>query len=319
MVSPEFAIIELLRERCAVRADDVRCGIGDDAAVTAVPSGMELVTATDTLIEGTHFPPGTSATAIGHKALAINLSDLAAMGAAPRWASIALALPDADLRWVAGFADGFATLAQAHGVILIGGDTVRGPLSVTLTLQGLVPVGQAVRRDGARPGDVLLLTGEPGRAAAGCRARLGLTDLPADGNAYLDAFDYPQPRVELGQALRGLASAMIDISDGVHTDIERLLAQSGCGADLELPPLPWLEGDFDAVTARELFLCGGEDYELCFATRKEHSAAAEQIAAAACVPLHCVGTVTAQGGVRWRANGQDVVPGGGFEHFGASS
>lgn len=317
MASPEFSIIELLRDRCVTHDDDVRLGIGDDAAVTTVASGMELVTATDTLVEGTHFLPGTAAGVIGHRILAVNLSDLAAMGAEPRWASIALAIPDADLAWVEAFAEGFARLAEAHGVALIGGDTVRGPLSVTVTLQGMVPAGQAVRRDGAKPGDTVFVSGEPGHAAAGCRARMSTLELPDDGQCYLDAFEFPEPRVALGRRLRGIATAMIDVSDGVHIDLTRLLDSSGRGADLELPPLGRLGENFGAAAARELFLSGGEDYELCFTVPPDRVADARAVAAETGTVVRELGTVTSQAGLRWTETGEAVTVQPGFEHFGS--
>ena len=316
MASPEFSIIELLRRRCRPGDADVRVGIGDDAAVTAIAPGMELVTATDSLVEGTHFVPGTAAHAIGHKVLAVNLSDFAAMGAEPRWASIALAVPDADMAWVGAFADGFAGLAAEFDVALIGGDTVRGPLSITVTLQGTVPAGGAVRRDGAQAGDAVFVSGDPGYAAAGCRARQGTLGMAGSG-PYLRAFEYPQPRVALGQRLRELATAMIDVSDGVHTDLTRLLESSGCGADLDLPPLGRLDDDFGTELATELFLSGGEDYELCFTVAADRLGDAEAIAADAGIKLCRLGTVTTRPGARWTQAGQPMSVSAGFEHFGS--
>src|SRR5262245_15993495 len=209
----EFDLIARYFARAPRRAD-VALGVGDDAALLVAPPGTTLVAALDTLVEGRHFPAGAPAESVGHQALAVNLSDLAAMGADPAWALLSLSLPTSDEAWLGGFARGFHALADAHGVDLVGGDTVRGPLVVTVQALGLVPNGQALRRDGARPGDLLYISGTPGDASGG----LELLRRGGGSSAALELrrrFEYAQPRIALGRALRGVATAAIDVSDGL--------------------------------------------------------------------------------------------------------
>lgn len=315
----EFSIIDVFRDCCAGSRADVLLGIGDDAAVTRLPEGRELVVAADALVEGTHFLPGTAAASVGHRCLAVNLSDLAAMGATPHWATLSLAVPDADEAWVRAFADGFAGLAECHGVSLIGGDTVHGPLAVTVTVMGSMPAGEAVTRSGARPGDRLYLSGAAGRAAAGRRLLSG--ELPASvtgADEYLRRFSYPEPRVDLGIALAPLVTAMIDVSDGVHTDLGRLLAASSAGAAAEIPELDELERDFGDELACQLFLGGGEDYELCFSAAAGAASDIEALAQAHKIALEPIGTITETQKLCWQYRGRTVdYDGSGFEHFGA--
>jgi thiamine-monophosphate kinase len=267
----EFDLIELIRRRTIQPRDDVRLGIGDDAAVLAVPAGQELAVAIDTLVEGVHFPRGTAATDVGWKALAVNLSDLAAMGASPAWALLALTLPDADVAFVDGFAEGFAKLAQSHRLALVGGDTTRGPLSISVAVHGFVPPGKALTRAGARVGDAVLVTGTLGDAAAGLHAlQHPLGD--GDGRAGLREFligrlNLPTPRLSAGAALRGQASACIDISDGLLADLGHICAASGVGAEVDAALLPRssaLMALYDEASALQFALSGGDDYELCF-------------------------------------------------------
>jgi thiamine-monophosphate kinase len=269
MALSEFALIErYFRGRGAERAD-VTLGVGDDAALMRVPPGCELVAATDTLVAGVHFPQDSPPESIGHRALAVNLSDLAAMGARPAWALLALTLPQADEAWLGGFATGLGELARTHEVALVGGDTTRGPLCISVQLLGFVPAGAALTRSGARAGDVLFLSGTCGDAAAGLALEQRRLSAPADARRWLRArFLFPTPRVALGEQLRGFASACIDVSDGLLGDAGKLAAASHVGAELawnELPlsePLVTLLGE---RRARELALTGGDDYELCFA------------------------------------------------------
>jgi len=314
-LTPEFRAIEILQARCSSGAPDVQLGIGDDAAITTPPAGHELVTATDALVVGTHFVENAAPQSVGHRAIAANLSDIAAMGASPRWATLALSMPEFDALWVAGFAEGFASLANEHGVTLIGGDTVRGGLSACVTLMGNVPAGCAVRRSGARVGDSVFVSGRPGWAGAGCAIRLGsLASVNAD--RYLQAFEFPEPRVAWGLAVREIASAMIDVSDGVFTDLGRLLDASGKGADCEMPDLTDLTHDFGRQKARELFFAGGEDYELCFTVAPEHQAKVYALSQATELPVTLLGTVTELSGMRWSQAGERVEPPAAvFEHF----
>ncbi len=270
----EFRLIDRIRERTAQGREDVRLGIGDDAALVAPPAGQELAIAVDTMVEGVHFPRGTAPADIGWKSLAVNLSDLAAMGASPAWALLALTLPP-DSRehiehFVDGYAEGFAQLAQPHRLALIGGDTTRGPLTVSVAVHGFVPPGQALTRDGARAGDVVLVTGTLGDAAAGLALLQGGARVDeGDGRAayLIERLHRPTPRLAAGLALRGRASACIDVSDGLLADLGHIGEASGLGAEIDAALLPrssMLLGAFDEYAARDFALSGGDDYELCF-------------------------------------------------------
>ena len=266
----EFALIESIRSRCAVVRDDVRLGIGDDAALLAVPSGNLLAVSTDTLVCGVHFLADTRPSDIGWKALAVNLSDLAAMGAEPAWATLALTLPSADARWVDEFADGFAQLARKHRVALVGGDTTQGPLSITVTVHGFVPPGAALTRAGAQVGDGVYATGTLGDAAAGLK--LFLPPLAGEGaeggrGQLLVRLHRPIPRIAQGLILRGRATSCIDVSDGLVADLGHICGASGVGAEIDadtLPASPALGAACAAEDRRAFQLAGGDDYELCF-------------------------------------------------------
>lgn len=267
----EFELIELIRRHTAQPRDDVRLGIGDDAAVLAVPTGQELAVAVDTLVDGVHFPYGTAAADIGWKALAVNLSDLAAMGASPAWALLALTLPMPDVAFVEGFAEGFAQLAQPHRLALVGGDTTRGPLCISVAVHGFVPPGKALTRAGARVGDAVLVTGTLGDAAAGLHAlQHPRRDDDPRGSLrefLIERLNRPVPRLAAGAALRGQASACADISDGLLADLGHICTASGVGAEIEAALLPRssaLLGLHDEATALHFALSGGDDYELCF-------------------------------------------------------
>jgi thiamine-monophosphate kinase len=301
------------------RADTV-LGIGDDAALLRLPPDSELALTTDALVEGVHFLPGAPARALGHRALAVNLSDIAAMGAAPAWALLSLILPAADEDWLQEFSAGFAALARQHQVALVGGNLSRGPLSITLQLAGVVPAGQALRRSGARAGDRLYLSGSVGDAACGRNMLHGGGPIPNDADAawLLQRFRYPTPRVALGEALRGIASACIDVSDGVYIDATRLLSASRCAAALEIERLPLsqplrhaLRGD-----AWRAALAGGEDYELCFSVPAVHADALPAIAARTGQALTCIGTLHDGNGITLTAAGA-LIPfsPAGFDHF----
>lgn len=263
----EFDLIGRIRARCRDR-DDVLLGIGDDGAVLAPPPGEALVVAVDTLNAGIHFPEGTAPADIGHKALAVNLSDLAAMGARPLWCTLSLCLPGSDADWVDAFLDGFLALASEHELALVGGDTTRGPLSISVTVIGAVPAGEALRRDGACAGDDVWVSGCVGDAAAGLLvAQRPDAGQARDDDATLRArLDRPTPRVALGRRLRGLASAAIDVSDGLLADLGHVAAASGVAADIELaelPTSPALAATVPVPGRWTLQVSGGDDYELC--------------------------------------------------------
>lgn len=247
----------------------VAMGVGDDAALLKpLPADQQLVFSMDTLVAGVHFPEDTSAHAVGHKAMAVNLSDMAAMGAQPVCALLSLTLPDADNQWCEQFAAGLDALASRYDVALIGGDTCRGPLSVCIQITGLVPAGQAVLRSGAGVGDHIFVTGHIGDAGAGLVAKLqgqqGDDQLTAD---VIQALEYPEPQIKAGLLMRGLASAAIDISDGLYQDLGHICAQSNCGARIHLPALPLTVGleTYSGVLSPALFaLQSGDDYQLLF-------------------------------------------------------
>ena len=269
----EFNLIERYFTRPSRRAGVV-LGVGDDTALLRVPTGMELAVTVDTLVAGVHFPESAGPAAIAHKALAVNLSDLASMGAEPAWVTLALTLPEADEAWLAAFADAFFELADHHGVALIGGDTTHGPLSITVQAHGLVPQGQALRRSGAQPGDGIYLTGTVGDAGLGLAALLEGRALPAEAREHcIDRLHRPLPRVLEGLALREVASACIDVSDGVAADLGHILGRSGFGACIEASRLPLSEpfrGAFDAPEAAwRAALTAGDDYELLFCVPEE--------------------------------------------------
>ncbi|HET6724781.1 MAG TPA: thiamine-phosphate kinase [Gammaproteobacteria bacterium] len=306
----EFELIRRYFNRGEPNRPDVSLGIGDDAALLQPPPHHELAITTDTMVEGVHFPAGAPAHAIGYRALATNLSDLAAMGAMPAWATLALTLPQSEEQWLENFAQGFFELADEFDVALIGGDVTRGPLTITVTAHGWVPTGCALRRDGARPGDLIFVTGELGAAAAGLKA------YPA---ANRDRYLYPRPRVAEGQALRGAASAAIDISDGLLADLGHIVAMSGVGADIRLDRLPMAPAlaQFDAQAAREMALTGGDDYELCFTVAPDSVAAVRDRWRQNWPPVTEIGIVREQRVLRCIASdGQLWQPDTtGFRHF----
>jgi thiamine-monophosphate kinase len=311
----EFDLIERFFRRASPR-DDVLLGVGDDAALLEVPPGQALVAATDTLVEGRHFLAGAPAESVGHQALAVNLSDLAAMGAEPAWALLSLSLPDADTDWLQRFSDGLFAVAGRHGVALVGGDTVRGPRVVTITALGFVPAAAALRRGGARPGDVLYVSGSPGEAAAGLAAlRSGVADA---SDPLVRRYLFAEPRVALGRALRGRATAAMDVSDGLLGDLGKLCAASGVGARLELERLPIsdeLARRHTLLQCEEFVLCGGDDYELLFTLPPVGSEQME-IELGKSFALHRIGVIEAGAGVRCTRGGSLVtVSGGGYDHF----
>jgi thiamine-monophosphate kinase len=319
MSADEFEIIERFFTRQAISRDDVQLGIGDDAAVLRVPADSELVLCMDTLVAGVHFPANTPAAAIGHKALAVNLSDLAAMGAVPAWATLSIALPENDAGWLAEFAHGFFQLAEQHGVQLVGGDTTRGPLTVTVQAHGFVPHGQAINRSGAQAGDYIYVTGTLGDAGLALQ-------LPGE-LAIRQRLDYPQPRIEAGQALRGLASAAIDISDGLLADLGHLLEKRELGATIRVDELPRspaflsaLEhaGEQQAAWFHALPLAAGDDYELCFTVPESRRAAVDKALQQLGVSVTAVGIIEPEPGIRCvHADGTVYRPQAtGYRHFG---
>lgn len=322
MNSPsEFALIRDYLSGLGADREDVIVDVGDDCALLRIPEGFDLAVSVDTLVSGVHFFADCDAEALGHKALAVSLSDLAAVGAQPSWATLALTLPQADAAWLQRFARGFAALGRAHGLRLVGGDLTRGPLSITVQVQGLVEVGRMLRRGGARPGELIMVSGYLGDAGLALRWLQGgeapTGDLPAHLRCRLER---PTPRVELGRALCGLASAAIDLSDGLSADLGHLLESSGCGGELQLGQLP-LSPEVRAAVHRgdawELPLCSGDDYELCFTLPAQRRPAAEALARDLDCPVSVIGKTTEDPVVRYLTDdGRQWSPRHpGFDHF----
>ena len=297
-------------------------GPGDDCALLAPSAGMELAITTDMLVAGTHFLADTDPFELGWKTLAVNLSDLAAKGAQPRWTLLAGSLPDADEAWIAAFADGLFACAKRYGADLVGGDTTRGPLNLCLTALGEVPSGKALRRDGACAGDDLWVSGQPGLAALGLAQLQGRTILPeALARRCMASLQRPLPRVELGLALREqqLARAAIDVSDGLLADLGHIAERSNVDAEVFAAQLPCLPAGADRELARTAQLAGGDDYELVFsaAPAKRHELA--ELATQLDLPLWRIGRIVeGQGVVRvLDENGQSLPQTRkGFDHFG---
>lgn len=291
----EFDLIARIRARVAAR-DDVRVGIGDDAALTVPSPGRWLAIAMDTLNVGVHFPDDTAAADIGWKALAVNLSDLAAMGAEPAWCTLSLSLPSAEAAWLDGFLDGFLGLAARHRVALIGGDTTRGPLSVCVAVHGFVDPQGALRRDAARVGDDVWVTGTLGDAAAALHEwREG----GARSEALRARLDRPTPRVAAGRALGGLAHACIDLSDGLLADLGHVCRASRVGAEIALDDAPSSEAlaaAYPSAMRRPWQTAGGDDYELCFTAPPTARLAIEDAMLACDTPATRIGRIVAGSG-----------------------
>lgn len=316
----EFDLIKEYFSKQTSGRGDVVLGIGDDCAVLQPPAGMELVVTTDTLVEGIHFDKGVDPEALGHKSLAVNLSDLAAMGAKPAWVTLALTLPESNSDWLQAFSRGFLSLATEHGVALVGGDTTRGPLTITVTAHGFVEPGAVLRRGGARVGDLIYVTGSLGDAAlallvrqGGCSIATGLADLE-------QRLDRPQPRIHAGRSIVGIASAAIDVSDGLISDLGHICEQSGVGARLELEQIPL------STPVREYLkrggrwatvISGGDDYELCFTVPPQRTSLLDEIRSDLDCDLVQVGKIVSYQGVSCIvADGTTLDDlGSGYQHF----
>ena len=314
----EFEIIRRYFTR-TTNGGGVEVGIGDDGAVLAPDAGRDLVAVVDTLVEGRHFPSTLAAADLGWRVVAVNLSDIAAMGAVPRWMTLSLTLSAADPEWLEGFTSGLFAAALPADVALVGGDTTRGAeLVVSVQILGDVESGHALRRDGARAGDAIFVSGHPGEAAA------GLAQLQANPSAtgvLVDRFCRPQPRLSLGQALVGLATACIDVSDGLAGDLHKLLTASGVGADVDLAAVPISAelADYAAHQALDLALRGGDDYELCFTAPAADADAVLAAAAKSDTLVSRIGVVTAGSGLSFHIDGQPVaVDTAGYRHFGSA-
>jgi len=316
---------ELIRRYFTHPARSAVLGVGDDAALVRVKPGMLLAVTADMLIAGTHFFADADPRELGHKALAVNLSDMAAMGAAPRWATLSLALPRFDARWLGAFSRGFMHLARIHRVDLIGGDTTRGALAISVQVMGEVPPGRALTRDGARTGDEVWVSGTLGDAALAIAAFDGAVGLThAEHVRAARRLHTPTPQVALGVALRGVASSAIDVSDGLIADLGHICERSEVAAEIELPRVPCsaiLRRHGDEPAAQVALLAGGDDYELCFTAPPARRGAVERAARRAGVKVAAIGVITRIGRRRHRVKVTDgrgrpvTVKHGGFEHF----
>lgn len=322
MAISEFGLIQRYFGARGASRDDVRFGIGDDAAVLRVPEDRDLVVTTDILVKDVHFPRATPAHALGHKALAVNLSDLAAMGAEPSWATLALTLPEIDEEWLKAFSEGFFSLASDFNVDLVGGDITSGPLTITVQVHGLVPRDGGMRRRGARPGDRIYVTGTLGDAALGLQLATSRTQRGSTmERAYLlSRLHTPLPRVSEGLALGDYATAAIDLSDGLAADLGHICRASDVGASVWVDKLPWsdaLRSLTDTDERYSMALSGGDDYELCLAIPAEHQSAVAELSRSLDCSLRQIGIVERGRNLRFlHDDGSEYrLEEHGFQHF----
>lgn len=316
----EFELIKHFFTEQQVKRKDVSLGIGDDCAVIANRQNQDIVVTTDTLVAGVHFPLDTAARAIGHKAVAVNLSDIAAMGAEPSWLSLAITLPNVDELWLAEFCAGVFDLCEYYHVELIGGDTTQGPLSITITAQGLTPQGKYLSRSGAKAGDWLYVTGEIGDAALALQCLNQKISLEPPQLALVKhKLDYPKPRVLVGQALREYASSAIDISDGLLADLGHICQASNVGVNVALDAIPLSKIMRDSLLfedAIHLALTGGDDYELLFTVSEDNKVGMETALSHAGTTVTCIGQINASHTISTTLNNKMVpIHSSGFEHF----
>jgi len=321
MASSEFDIIRRYFARFSKQRDWLAVGIGDDAAVINPAAGHQLLVSIDTLNAGIHFPPDTSASDIGYKSLAVNISDIASMGGEPKWFTLSLSLPTADEQWLSGFCAGLSKLVDEYDLTLVGGDTTRGPLSITIQIAGEIPDGLAISRSGAKPGDDIFVTGYLGSAATGLLVKQNKISLDTvSAEEFLHALNRPVPRVSTGKSLRELAHACIDISDGLAADLGHIVAASHAGAEIELNSIPvspnLLQQDFPAEQLQQLTLFGGDDYELCFTAAVDDRNRIENLAQVEQVPITRIGKIIAETGLFYHLDGERLVlPARGYDHF----
>ncbi|MFC4654637.1 MULTISPECIES: thiamine-phosphate kinase [Rheinheimera] len=317
----EFELIQRCFAQAGRQRPDVTVGIGDDGAVLQVREGCDLVVTTDSMIEGTHFFPDVDPRALGHKLVAVNVSDLAAMGAEPCWLSLGLTLPHVDETWLTAFAEGLSETADYYNCQLIGGDTTKGPLSLTMIAKGQVPKGKALTRAGAKVGDYLYVTGTLGDAALGLKLVQNQVEVSKKHRAHLlQRFHYPTARVALGQALRTIASSAMDVSDGLAGDIHHILRRSGVGASIDVSRIPMSQALKDSCSpeqALQLALSGGEDYELLFTVPEIRRSSLDVLLSPYGVPVTCIGRITGVAGKLELKQGESLLQyqHKGFEHF----
>lgn len=317
----EFNFIEHYLAARQPQRKDVHLALGDDCAIVNVPENVRLAISTDTLVAGTHFLANANPAWVAHKALASNISDLAAMGATPAWVSMALTLPEINPDWLTPFCDAFFDLANYYNVQLIGGDTTKGPLSITLTVQGFVPQDKALLRSGAKVGDWIYVTGQLGDSKAGLEVILDVNKRALPCASVLESRHYlSTPRVLAGQALLNLASSAIDISDGLVADLNHILSASQVGASLDLHTLPLSEAlvqfTGDPLIAQQYALTSGEEYELCFTVPEENKGSLASALAHTATPITCIGQIRPHGVFDLLNHGQKVDWSlTGYDHF----
>ncbi|MEI7229444.1 thiamine-phosphate kinase [Pectobacterium carotovorum] len=322
MVEGEFDLIARYFNRVRSSRRDVELGIGDDCALLTVADKQMLAVSTDTLVSGVHFLPDIDPADLGYKSLAVNLSDLAAMGADPAWLSLAITLPKSNSQWLSAYSDSLFELLDYYGMQLVGGDTTRGPLSLTLTIHGLVPAGRALTRRGARIGDWIYVTGSLGDSAAGLAILQNTlhVDDEETRQRLIQRHLRPQPRILQGQALRDLASSAIDLSDGLISDLQHILKASECGARINLDAIPqsdWLRGCVGEEQALRWALSGGEDYELCFTVPEINRGALELALGHLGADYTCIGQIgpSSEGLRFFRDNKATELNWKGYDHF----
>ena len=318
----EFELIKRFFSEQAIKRKDVVLGIGDDCAIVTPSERQNIAITTDTLVAGVHFPHETSARAIGHKSIAVNLSDLAAMGAEPSWISLAITMPEIDVDWVKEFCAGVFELCEYYNVQLIGGDTTQGPLSITVTAQGLIPINKHLTRSGAKAGDWIYVTGEIGDAALALKYIFKEVDVAAEYRESVQrSLDFPTPRILAGQALRGYASAAIDLSDGIISDLGHICSASKVGANIVLDDLPIsnaLRDSVDVEDAFEIALVGGDDYELLFTVSEDNKVGMETALAHTGNTITCIGQINRSEKITTTLNSKPVaINAKSFEHFSA--
>lgn len=313
----EFQLIARFFDWPACNAD---LGVGDDAALMTLGAGMQLAVSADMLVEGRHFFAGADAFSLGRKALAVNLSDMAAMGAIPRWFTLSLALPEVNTGWLDPFSQGLRSMADEYGVTLVGGDTTCGSLTLAIQIMGEVEQNNALLRSGGLPGHDLWVSGHLGAAAATVMHRMGRISLHEDTLSLCQpCLDSPVPRVALGRCLHGVASAVLDISDGLLGDVRHICERSGCGAEIELLRVPYPPelNQLPEALLHEAILAGGDDYELCFSAPSTQRAAIEAISLELRLHLSRIGSLVARPGVRVMSpEGTPIqLVRAGFDHF----
>jgi thiamine-monophosphate kinase len=300
MAALEFELIKKYFQNLTDDDSSVSCGIGDDAAIIQIPQDMEVALSVDTLLENTHFPAKTDPFDIGYKALAVSLSDMAAMGAEPKWILLSISLPENDEVWLEKFSAGFLEIAMQHSVCLIGGDLSRGPLSITVQIQGLVPTGSALKRSGAQEGDLIYVTGALGDAGVGLDIIKGKLSLESKYEKYfINCLNRPEVYVDTGLRLRSIGSSAIDISDGLTADLGHILEASCVGAEIDMDKIPLsvaMQRCINDTTAWNYALTAGDDYKLCFTAPADRQEQVFNVMEDISVPINCIGRITGEQG-----------------------